>query len=55
MEYAIEFKNATKIFPNAQKKAVESTSLGIEKGSFVVILGTSGSGKTTLLKMVKGE
>lgn len=49
---AIVFNKVTKMFPNAAKAAVNETSLVIEEGSFVTILGASGSGKTTLLKMV---
>ncbi|KMK75194.1 ABC transporter ATP-binding protein [Alkalihalobacillus pseudalcaliphilus] len=48
----IQFQDVTKRFKKSDKSAVKETSLGIEKGSFVTILGTSGSGKTTLLKMV---
>ncbi|NQZ29287.1 MAG: ABC transporter ATP-binding protein [Mycoplasmatales bacterium] len=34
--------------------ALQSTSLSIQKGDFVVILGPSGSGKTTLLNIISG-
>ncbi|TCG11031.1 ABC transporter ATP-binding protein [Mycoplasma todarodis] len=34
--------------------ALQSTSLSIKKGDFVVILGPSGSGKTTLLNIISG-
>lgn len=49
---AIVFDKISKTFPNAKHPSVFETSLDIEEGSFVTILGTSGSGKTTLLKMV---
>ncbi|PTQ56886.1 MAG: L-proline glycine betaine ABC transport system permease protein ProV [Candidatus Carbobacillus altaicus] len=49
---AIVFDRVTKTFPKATKPSVNETSLVIEQGSFVTILGASGSGKTTLLKMV---
>ncbi|KIL36863.1 ABC transporter ATP-binding protein [Cohnella kolymensis] len=49
---AIVFDRVTKTFPAASKPSVNETSLTIDKGMFVTILGTSGSGKTTLLKMV---
>ena len=35
-----------------QTKVLEETSLTIESGEFVVVLGVSGSGKTTLLNLV---
>lgn len=35
-------------------KALDGISLTVEKGEFVVIVGTSGSGKTTLLNMIGG-
>jgi osmoprotectant transport system ATP-binding protein len=49
---AIVFDRVTKTFPKAAKPSVHETSLTVEQGEFVTILGTSGSGKTTLLKMV---
>jgi osmoprotectant transport system ATP-binding protein len=48
----IQFDKVSKTFPKASKPSVYETSLSIEEGSFVTILGTSGSGKTTLLKMI---
>jgi osmoprotectant transport system ATP-binding protein len=49
---AIVFDRVSKTFPHAARPSVEETSLQIEQGSFVAIVGASGSGKTTLLKMV---
>jgi iron(III) transport system ATP-binding protein len=43
----------TKIFSN-HAVALESVSLEVPAGSFVVLLGPSGSGKTTLLRAVAG-
>lgn len=50
--YAISFDRVTKTFPKAPRPAVDETTLHIEEGRFVTILGASGSGKTTLLKMI---
>ena len=49
----LELKNITKIYPNGTK-AVNETSLKVEKGEFVVFVGPSGCGKSTLLRMVAG-
>ena len=40
-------------YPTGNKKALDSISLDIEKGEFLVIMGSSGSGKTTLLRNLK--
>ena len=49
----LELKKVTKIYPNGTK-AVQPTSLKIEKGEFMVFVGPSGCGKSTLLRMVAG-
>jgi len=48
----LRFENVSKSF--GQVKAVDSVSLGIQKGEFFSLLGPSGSGKTTLLRMLAG-
>ena len=41
-------------YPTAKgKKSLDSVSLSIEKGEYVVLCGKSGSGKTTLLRQLK--
>ena len=49
----LELKKVTKVYPNGTK-AVQPTSLKIEKGEFMVFVGPSGCGKSTLLRMVAG-
>lgn len=52
----IELAEIEKIFRVGDQTitAVSATSLAIEKGDFVSIVGHSGSGKTTLLSMIGG-
>jgi sn-glycerol 3-phosphate transport system ATP-binding protein len=48
----IELQNATKKWAGAV--GIDSVSLSIEKGSFVVLLGPSGCGKSTTLRIIAG-
>ncbi len=48
----IRFEEVSKRFPGLEHPALCPTSLSIEAGSFVTVLGSSGSGKTTLLKLI---
>jgi len=50
----IEFRNVTKVYSTGVT-AVDNTSLEIEKGEFVFIVGSSGCGKSTLMKMLMKE
>jgi len=52
----INLKNVSKTFKlsSGDIDAVKSTTLTIEKGSFVIVSGRSGAGKTTLLNMISG-
>jgi len=49
---AIELKNITKKWGDVT--AVDTVSLSVDEGSFVVLLGPSGCGKTTLLNIIAG-
>lgn len=53
----LEIRNITKTFfantPN-EVRALRGVDLTIERGSFVVVIGTNGSGKSTLLNAVAG-
>ena len=52
----IEIKNITKYYGKGESrfKALDSVSMNIREGEFVVILGASGSGKSTFLNVISG-
>jgi len=52
----IEVKNIIKSYGNGESRfqVLQSISLEIQDGDFVVILGASGSGKSTLLNVISG-
>ena len=52
----IEFENVSKIYQmgEVEIKALNDISFSIEKGEFVVVLGSSGAGKTTILNILGG-
>jgi multiple sugar transport system ATP-binding protein len=52
MGVSIEIRDLTKTF--GKVTALDSVSLTIEKGEFIVLLGPSGCGKTTLLRSIAG-
>ncbi|GAA4400090.1 ABC transporter ATP-binding protein [Tsukamurella soli] len=51
---SISYDNACCVYPGADKLAVDSLSLDIDDGEFVVLVGPSGSGKSTALRMLAG-
>lgn len=52
----IQLENVDKTYKQGTDtiKAVDNTSLEIQEGEFVVIIGPSGSGKSTLLQLIGG-
>ena len=50
---SVDFTNVSKTYGRGQK-AVDSVSLSIHDGEFLVLVGPSGCGKSTLLRMVAG-
>ncbi|WP_035697178.1 ABC transporter ATP-binding protein, partial [Glycomyces tenuis] len=50
---AVTLKNVSKVFPG-ETLAVDSLSMEVNHGEFLVLLGPSGCGKSTVLRMVAG-
>ncbi|WOP17317.1 sn-glycerol-3-phosphate ABC transporter ATP-binding protein UgpC [Raineyella sp. LH-20] len=50
----VSFREATRIYPGADRPAVDKLSLDIADGEFMVLVGPSGSGKSTTLRMLAG-
>jgi multiple sugar transport system ATP-binding protein len=50
----VRYEHATRVYPGADRPAVDALDLAINDGEFVVMVGLSGSGKTTALRMLAG-
>ncbi len=50
----VTFTDASRIYPNTPKPAVDHLNLEIADGEFLVLVGPSGCGKSTTLRMLAG-
>ncbi|MGH8894046.1 MAG: ABC transporter ATP-binding protein [Actinomycetes bacterium] len=50
----VTFDKATRMFPGAEKPAVDALDIEIGDGEFLVLVGPSGCGKSTSLRMLAG-
>ncbi|HZK04483.1 MAG TPA: sn-glycerol-3-phosphate ABC transporter ATP-binding protein UgpC [Actinomycetaceae bacterium] len=50
----VTFDKATRIYPGAERPAVDALDLKIEDAEFLVLVGPSGCGKSTSLRMLAG-
>ena len=48
----LEFRDAVKRYPGADRNAVDHLSLTVPAGDICVLVGPSGCGKTTAMRMV---
>lgn len=53
-EYAIELTNISYCYPNVVEPSLKNVSLAVEKGKFIVLMGSTGAGKTTLALCLNG-
>ena len=50
----VSFQEASRIYPKADRPAVDALDLEIADGEFLVLVGPSGCGKSTSLRMLAG-
>ena len=50
----VTYDQATRLYPGAQRPAVDALNLDIADGEFLVLVGPSGCGKSTSLRMLAG-
>jgi multiple sugar transport system ATP-binding protein len=51
---AVQYDEATRLYPGTPKPAVNNLELTIDDGELLVLVGPSGSGKSTALRMLAG-
>lgn len=51
----IDFRQATKLYPNRTQPSISNVSLQVDRGEFVFFVGPSGAGKSTLIKLIFRE
>jgi cell division transport system ATP-binding protein len=51
----IQLENVSKIYPAGTRPALDSVTLGVDKGEFIFLIGQSGSGKSTVLRLILRE
>ena len=51
---AVTFEHVTRLFPKADRPAVDDLGLTVDDGEFLVLVGPSGCGKSTSLRMLAG-
>lgn len=54
VENAIELNNISYRYPNSVEPSLRNVSLIVEKGKFIVLMGSTGAGKTTLSLCLNG-
>ncbi len=50
----VRYENATRVYPGAERPAVDALTLAIRDGEFVVMAGPPGCGTTTAVRMLAG-
>ncbi|MGY1802182.1 ABC transporter ATP-binding protein [Blastococcus sp. SYSU D00922] len=50
----VTYEKATRVYPGAERAAVDALDLTVEDGEFLVLVGPSGCGKSTSLRMLAG-
>ena len=51
---SVTYDQASRIYPGAERPAVDALDLDIADGEFLVLVGPSGCGKSTSLRMLAG-